>query len=482
MQPRNLLILAVVVGVLLALIYFAEDRVAGTDERAAAARRLMGATPEEVVALELEWQGSRVRFARAAKSAEAAANAAADSAAQDRPWRIVEPFVALADDAAVDRLLAALAGLEAVRELDGVARQDVGLQPPRGSASWTTASGAGKLEIGGGVPATRDVIVAASGREAPAVTSDAFIDELSRPAGEWRSRMVVAATRDRIELVAISPASGEAVVLVRSGETLRLESPVSDLADRDLADRLLADLQTLRIETFLDPPLAAEAEAALAGGTGGIRTPGTIELTIAGESAPLRIEIGTERAPGRRIWRAGGQAFESASTLGDVLARPVSEWRSRNWTRFENWRIEKVRVEEPVGAFELVRSDGEWLRDGKEIPFAAASDLLAALTSATAEQLAEPPATAAGGASPPAPVAPMAPTAPRLTVTLSDADGNEEVLTLLAGGESGAGLIPARTRGRDVTLLMSPGWVGELERKVAAVRAAEPVADSAPAT
>ena len=231
MRPRSLLILALVVGVLLALIYFAEDRVAGTDERAAAAKRLVNVKPEEIEALELEWQGSRVRLERAAKRAEASAGVA--EAAQSRPWRIVEPFVHSADDAAVERLLGALTGLEAVRELDGVARQDVGLQPPRGSASWTTASGAGKLEIGGGVPATRDVVVAASGRAAPAVTADAFVDELSRPAGDWRSRTVVAATRDRIERVAIAPAAGEAVVLARSGETLRLECPVSDLADRE---------------------------------------------------------------------------------------------------------------------------------------------------------------------------------------------------------------------------------------------------------
>ena len=166
MRPRSLLILALVVGVLLALIYYAEDRVAGTDERAAAARRLVGATPEEIVALDFEWQGSRVRLERAAKSPESTGELPGA-----RPWRIVEPFVHPADEAAVARLLAGLAGLEAVRVLDGVARRDVGLEPPRGSVSWTTATAAGKLEVGGSVPATEDVVVAASGRVAPAVTT-----------------------------------------------------------------------------------------------------------------------------------------------------------------------------------------------------------------------------------------------------------------------------------------------------------------------
>jgi hypothetical protein len=199
---------------------------------------------------------------------------------------------------------------------------------------------------------------------------------------------------------------------------------------------------------------------------------GTIEVTIRGESAPLRIEIGAERAPGRRVWRAGGQAFESVSTLGDLLARPASEWRSRNWTRFENWRIEKARFEDPAGAFELARRDGEWLRDGKRIPFTAASDLLAALTAARAERLAELPAAAAGAAPP---------VAPRLTVTISDADGNEELLTLYESRDPAAAVVPARTRGREVEILLARDLVTELEQKVAAVRAAEPVAEEAPA-
>ena len=248
------------------------------------------------------------------------------------------------------------------------------------------------------MPATRDVVVAASGRRALAVTADGFLAELARPAGEWRSREVVTATRERIERVAISGARGTApIVLARSGETLRLESPVADLVDRDLADRLLTDLSSLRMETFLDPPLAPEVEKALA------EPAGTVELTIAGESAPLRIEIGGETAAGKRVWRAGGQVFESASVLAAVVARPAGEWRSRNWTRFENWRIEKARVEEAAGTFELARSDGEWLRDGRKIPFAAASDLLAALTAAKADSLVE------GAPASPAPAAPPAP-------------------------------------------------------------------------
>ncbi|MEO8198724.1 MAG: DUF4340 domain-containing protein [Thermoanaerobaculia bacterium] len=466
MRPRTLVVLAVVVGALLALIYFAEDKVASTDERAAAAKRLVDAKADEIVAIGIEWQGSRLRLERAAVSkpetSKTEEGGARPTAVEEpRPWRIVEPIDHLADDAAVARLVATLTGLEAVRDLDGAARADVGLEPPRGTVTWKTVAGEGKLEIGGAVPATHDVVVAASGRHAPAVTADSFVADISRPAGEWRSRAVVTATRERIERLAISgPSTSAPVVLARSGETLRLESPVADRVDRDLADRLLSDLAALRMENFLDPPYTPEMEKALAAPAG------AFDLTISGEAAPLRIEVGGETAAGKRVWRAGNQVFESASALAAVVGRAAGDWRSRNWTRFENWRIEKARIEEADGAFELVRSDGEWLRDGKKIPFPVASDLLAALTSAKADSLVEgaAPATAA--------------TPPRLTVTISDADGNEEILTLPPGADPAAAEVPARTAGRDVTLLLPRSLVTELERKIAAVRAATAVAET----
>ncbi len=466
MRPRTLLILAAVVGALLALAYLAEDKVASTDERAAAAKRLVDAKPEAVVELDLEWQGNRMRLERTAPPpiappAGSPADSSAGAAAESGGWRIVEPFARAADGEAVDRLLATLAGLEVVRELDGVARADVGLEPPRGSMSWKTAKAQGRLEIGGAVPATQDVVVATTGRRSPVVTGDSLIADLSRPAGEWRSREVVTAPRDRIERVAISGSiAGAPIVLGKSGETLRLESPVADLSDRDLADRLLGDLAGLRMESFLDPPLSAAAEKALD------EPAGIIEVTIRGEPEPLRIEVGGATESGSRVWRAGGQAFESGSPLAATLARPAGEWRSRNWTRFENWRIEKARIEDAAGTIELLRQDGKWLRDGQEVPFTAASDLLQALTAAKASWLVE-------GVAPAGPV--------QLTVTLADADGNEERLTLFAPGDPAATEWTARTAGRELSLLLPRDLVEDLERKIAAVRAAGTAASAASA-
>ena len=99
-------------------------------------------------------------------------------------------------------------------------------------------------------------------------------------------------------------------------------------------------------------------------------------------------------------------------------------------------------------------SDGEWLRDGKKIPFTAASDLLEALTAAKAERLVERRRRSA----------PPAPAPPRLTVTLSDADGNEEVLTLLAAATRRGGGSGANPRPRGDALLPRAWWTSSKRR------------------
>ena len=58
-------------------------------------------------------------------------------------------------------------------------------------------------------------------------------------------------------------------------------------------------------------------------------------------------------------------------------------------------------------------------------------------------------------------------------MTLSDADGNEELLTLYESRDPAAA-VPARTRGREVELLLPRDLVTELEKRVSAVRAAAP--------
>lgn len=448
MKPKTLLLLALAVGALAAAVLLFEKDLPSTDDRTARAKKIVSVESDELVELEVEWQGERARFARDAKS-----STPSSPDAPARKWRMLEPFATAADSALVDALAGQLVALELSRELEGVARADVGLEPPRGKLTWKTATAAGVLEIGGEVPASSTVVVAASTRQAPAVVNDAFVTQLERAPGDWRSREAVPAPRGEIERVTVLAPGAPPIVLVKSGETLRLEAPVSDVAEREAVDALLSELSGMRIETFLDAPLTDNARTALASPAG------TIELALAGRSEPFRIVIGGEPLPGKRTVQAGEQAFVGATKIMDSVLRSASDWRSRHWTRFENWRVERVTVEDAAGRMVLERKDGQWQRDGVEIGFSVASDLLYALSSARAESIREGDAEAAAQK-------------PALTLTLADGDGNEETLTL--GTAEGTGT-PARVSGRDLTLILAAPAAEEVRSKLGALRAAAPV-------
>jgi len=458
-KPRTLAILAAVVALLGALIFFWEKEQPSSDERRELAKKIVPVEAKDLTALEVEWSGRLVRLEREppapppAETAGASAPAPAGVPPPAGKWRLVEPYPGPADSGAVEQLADALTRLESLRTVAEGSRRELGFDPPRGKVSWRTALRSGSFEIGGELPAAQDLLIAAAGSPGFAVVPDSFVAELERPPGDWRSREVVTAERQAIQRITLSPGSGARLVLARSGESLRLEQPVADAVDRDLADQLLSDLTALRIAAFLDPPLEPGAAAGLAAPLG------TIELAIEGRAELQRIELGGERA-GRRLMRSGGQAFEATTGLAAALARPAVEWRSRHWTRFENWRIERVRVEDAVGSLDLERKDGDWLRDGQRIPFTVASDLLYAVTSAKADRLEEDAADAAVAGK------------PTLTLRLIDADGGEETLTL---HPAVGGAVPARTSGRAVTLHLPESVAAEIGSKLGALRAATPL-------
>ena len=457
MRPRTLLVLAAVVAALAAWVLLHERELPSSDERRRLARRVFRLEPDQVSALTIEWRGRTVRLEREAAGVEDAAPAAGG-------WRLVEPFAGRADGALVERLVGDLAGLEIVRRLEGAKRAEVGLEPPRGRLTFRGVGGEGTLELGGEVPASPNVVVAVAGQGEPLVVARTLVTDLDREPGEWRARELLAAGREEIERIRLVPRAGDEVVLARKGEAFVVERPYSDAADRDLVDPLLGDLTGLSAERFLDAPLGAQAEAGLGAG------PGRLELALRGRTEPWVLELGLETPDtGTRWARADGQAVEARTGLAAALERAPGDWRSRSWSGFDSWRAERLRIEDGNGRLELVRADGDWARDGEKISYSDVGDLIFAITSARAERVV-----------PPAEAAAYPAAAPELTVTLADAGGAEEVLTLNRP-RAGEELVPARAAGRGVVLLLPRRAVDELETRIAAVRASKPVAAPAAA-
>jgi len=466
MKPRTLLVLALVVGALGAFVAFYERDLPGSDERARLEKKVFRLEADDVTGLEIEWNGKSVKLERPAKAAAPEDGGVAPA----REWKLLAPTLGRADRQLADQVARALAELDVDRTLEGAGRKDVGLDPPRGKVTWTAPEGQGTLEIGGDIPATSKLVVAATERPDLLVVGRAVVTAIDRAPGDWRAKEVVSAQRDAIERVRIVPAGGEEVVLARKGDEFTVERPFADAAEPDRWEPLLSDITSLRAERFLDAPVAPEAEAGLAAEAG------RFEIAVRGESEPLVIELGGEvSAGGPRYVRAGGQAIEARTHLDEAVARAPEEWRSRHWASFDSWKVERIRVQEDGEAgepLEVARESGDWKRGGDTIPYSTVGDLLYALNSSRADRV----LSGAAAAAVPA-------TSPELTVVLSDGEGAEQTLTLNGEVEGG---VAARVSGRDVVLVLPAEKVGELHAKIAAVReaktegATEPEAGGAP--
>ena len=438
MRLRTLALLFLLVAGLLAFIALYEGELPSSDDRLELAKRVLRFEPDEVRGLTLERGDSAVRFARV----EAAAGAEDGEAS----WWLREPFDALADRSAVEELVDQLIRLEKGRTLEAIEPAELGLVDPRGRLALDTTDGPLELLIGSEVPASSTMILGVAGRDEAYVVADGLWRELEKPAGDWRSRNLGPASREAIQRISLGFGEG-AVTLGRRGESFWVESPYADLADRDLVSALLGEIIGLRVESFIDAsPTPPELMV------------GALEVLVEGREEALRIEIGDPAgAEGDlRLARVGGQLVEIRSELATALGRLAEEWRSRSWATLEVYQVDRLEALDASGETLFERDGGEWLRDGERVEYEPVSELLYALTGVEAESAGE----TAGELGEPV-----------LTLDLSGEEGERrETLSLYPADAGGA--IPARVKGREVTLLLTEGAVSDLRLKLAEARSA----------
>ena len=489
MRPRSLLVLALLVLGLGAFVWFWERKQPGTAEREADAKKVLTAVEQkDVREVVVAHGGTEVRLVREAApgqegegEAEAGGDDEDDEAGHDdslavfestAEWRLAAPLQARADRMAVDGLVTSLLGLEKGRTLEQVDRGEYGLAPPAATVTLVTGEGKHTLEVGREIPGTDQRVVALAGSDEVWTVPGAFWGDLTRPAGDWRSRQLFPGQRHEIERLSLRR-GGETIVLAQSGEDFRLEAPLADRADRERVDDLLGAITSLEAVEFLAP--------ADAGGAGLDAPLLVVEVRRRGHQEPFRIVLGDERGQGDvvegvepvRAARVDGQLVTVRSpTLVDAAARGAHEWRSRAWTSLPVYDVDRVEVADGGitdvgGAMTLARADADWKRDGVRIFYATVSDLLAAVTDARAERL----LPAAEGAA-------LTSGSPALTLRLVGRESREETLQLWPAGEGGA---PARVSGRDVVLLLPASLPPTLAQHLQAVRGAEALPEPTPA-
>ena len=364
MKGRSLAILAAVVIAVLAYILLVERHRPTSDEVASEAEKvLQDFDSDQVTGIVIERDPGRVRLEKVGEA-----------------WRLREPLDFPADESAVSSTLGTLANLQADRRLsaDEVDPAVYGLDDPPIRIMLRTGDGGEiVLEVSDEMPLGSKRALRLLGGDEIMVVSGWFVSDLEREVDDWRSREVVDISEDRVASIDIG-AGEDRIRAVRLDESWQLLDPVDDLGDRDHLQSLVRDLDSLRIEEFLDGQVDL--------GDLGLDAP-EYEITLirADGGEPLRLELGNTREGenGTEVAcrRGDSEFFWSSEKVRTRLSKAPVLWRSKKVMPFETWDVEGLDISRGGDGVELEQVDGLWrfAQDAAEANYSAVQDRLTKL-------------------------------------------------------------------------------------------------------
>lgn len=457
MRGRGLLVLAVLVAALAVFIGFYERKLPSSDQRREQAKHVLQVKKDAIDAITLERPGQPTVEIVRTHSPQTGSEPESGAPSTAR-WTLRKPWDFPAATDAVDGLLDALENLQQKRALKDFKPADLGLEAPRARVTVHTADGERTLEIGAEVPGFSSMAVRLAGGSTAYVVADGLWSDVDKKPGDWRSRQVLSGSRSDIQSVSWTTQAG-AVTLAREGSEFRLAKPFDDVADQDRVDALMTALTGLRVDHFLDQAAKADHPAAT-----GTRNAMHLRVALTDRPQPIDIELRPREDDGELTVRYQDQVAVCKSDLLQRLEGAPSSWRSRSWTTLHVYDIHQATIRDARGSVVLSRTDGGWTRDGDEIPFESATDLLDAVTDAKADTV-EPAGNEA-----------IAADKATITIQLQPLGGAaEQTLSLFADGL-------ATNSTRTVRLHMPHDLLGNLRTRLHDLRAAKPTGKaSAPA-
>lgn len=456
MSQKTLIALALLVGGLLAFIWFVERELPSSEDRAASGQRIFRLEAHQVESITLELGENSVHLERAKVSATTVdGEKSSDDPDLAPDWRMIHPHNAAGDQQLINRFVDALVTLEKERILQDVDPASLGLEPPRAVVRLKTSNGDRVLRVGSEVPASNTMIVQVEGVEDVYVVRDSIWSSISKEPGDWRDRSLFKGSRAAIQRISLT-SNGRRLLLAKRGDDFWIEAPIVDRASENHLASLLTAIVGLKIDAFVDSPELDREQMALDPARA------VLEVVLAGELSPLRLDIGGPTDSGEESFYAQieSQVVIIKSDWTEMLTRELDEWRERSLTSLKVYEIDRVSIEEGGSSLSLERADGNWKRDDEEIGYSSVSDLLYAAVGLEANEI-----LGEDEDRQPDPKSAL------LKIVLSSSDVEESVSFFPSGPDG----ILAAVSGRDALFLLSVDALDQLREKLTEVRVASPV-------
>ena len=186
---------------------------------------------------------------------------------KDKPWRLVKPIGADADQNQANNLARAIAEGVLVRTVDDQPTDLVpfGLKPPTTTVIVTTFDGkpVPTIEVGKSTPIGFNAYAQLGNNPAVLLTEGAFSSGMNKTVNELRVRDLMAFKMDDVQKLIITRDNGQTVEIDRDGENWKIVKPAAYPAD-DLAVRMaLSTLVNARASDFVNDTPANVAQYGL---------------------------------------------------------------------------------------------------------------------------------------------------------------------------------------------------------------------------
>ena len=187
----------------------------------------------------------------------------------------------------------------------------------------------------------------------------AYFVESKRPDKDAKEK-ALELDKSKVEQLTLSRVGREPIRLVRDGESWKLTAPFQAPADRSQVDSLLGSLESLEIEAVVQ-----DGTTPVNLGEYGLEPPKTtVEATVAGAAAPVRLMLGDTAPAGGGIYAKLGdqpRVFTIASYLETSFDKKAFDLRDRSVLHIDREAVSALEIAGPDGQYALAKdAGGEW--------------------------------------------------------------------------------------------------------------------------
>jgi hypothetical protein len=349
MRFRNTLLLLLVLLGLGAYVYFVEMPEA---EKEAKKEKLVDFQTDDVTEIVLTYPDREVVLLKA-----------------DGVWRITKPIEAEADEVTVKGILSMLNTAEVSKALEGEISDlsPYGLDKP----SATVALKAGDealpvVKLGKTTPVGSSAYAARGDDRKVLLTTASVRSGVDKSIKDLRNKNIFRFTDDSVRRIEVK-GEGKELVLVKSGDSWKIESPGPYDADATTVRSYLSTLRALRATDFPDE------KASLA--DYGLTTPRlTVTLTLGEGGAQQTLLVGGSNEK-KEVYvknASGPVVYTVGEWVSRDLDKPVADFRDKTVLAFDKDKVKAIEVGRRDGTgYTLSRADdGQWKLEKAEAPVA----------------------------------------------------------------------------------------------------------------